>query len=108
MEANAACVGGKETNKHVSKRKSGQIGGVGKQVVHALVERGDRTPSHHIANVTGKTLAPILFRNVSRKSALMTDTGGEYLHLGKYFARHGTVNHTVDEYVRGDAYSNMA
>jgi len=37
---------------------------------------------------------------------LMTDTAGEYFHLGKAFARHDTVNHEADEYVRGDAYTN--
>lgn len=56
--------------------------------------------------MTGKTLAPILFKNVHRKSALMTDTAGGYLHLGKEFARHEMVDHGRDEYVRGDAYSN--
>jgi transposase-like protein len=108
VEADTTYVGGKEKNKHVSKRNAKQIGGMGKQVVHTLVERGGRARSHHIANVTGKTLGPILFKNVSRKSALMTDTDGAYYHAGKEFARHEVVNHSKDEYVRGDAYSNTA
>jgi len=36
----------------------------------------------------------------------MTDEAGEYTHLGKEFARHETVNHSADEYVRGEAHSN--
>ncbi len=39
---------------------------------------------------------------------LMTDTAGEYYHLGKEFAHHETVDHGAGEYVRGDAYSNSA
>jgi len=108
VEADAAYVGGKECNKHASKRNSKNIGGKGKQIVHTLVERNGRARSHHIANVTGKTLRPVIVKNVSRKFTLMTDTAGGYLHIGKEFARHEMVDHGRDEYVRGDAYSNTA
>ncbi|MFZ1991491.1 MAG: IS1595 family transposase, partial [Alphaproteobacteria bacterium] len=82
------------------------IGGAGKQIVHSLVERGGRVRSHHIPNVTGKTLRPVLLSHVSTESALMTDTAGGYMDVGKSFARHEMVDHGADEYVRGDAHSN--
>jgi transposase-like protein len=106
VEADTTFVGGRERNKHVGKRNPKNIGGMGKAIVHTLVERGGRARSHHVADVTGATLAPILFGNVSRKSALMTDTHGGYHRLGKAFARHEMVDHGRDEYVRGDAHSN--
>lgn len=106
VEADESYVGGKETNKHVSKRKAGQIGGVGKQVVFALVERGGRARSFHVANVTGATLAPILLTSVRRETALMTDEAGQYRNVGREFASHDKVNHGKDEYVRGEAHSN--
>ena len=81
---------------------------MGKQIVHTLVERGGRSRSHHIANVTGKTLRPLLVKNVSRKSTLMTDTHGGYHRVGKEYARHEMVDHGRCEYVRGDAHSNTA
>jgi transposase-like protein len=106
VEADTTYIGGKEKNKHRNKRTKGNIGGKGKEIVHTLVERGGRARSNHIANVSGKTLRPVVMKQVSPKSTLMTDTAGGYLHLGKEFARHEMVDHGAGEYVRGDAYSN--
>ncbi|MEW4461079.1 IS1595 family transposase [Roseibium algicola] len=108
VEADTTYVGGKEKNKHLSKRNARNIGGMGKQVVHVLVERGGKAKSDHIANVTGKTLRPIIVKQVDRKSTLMTDEHGGYFHVGKEFAHHEKVDHGAREYVRGDAYSNTA
>jgi transposase-like protein len=107
IEADSTYVGGKEKYKHASKRRYAP-GGVGKQIVHSLVERGGRVRSHHIPNVSGETLRPILIAHASFKSALMTDTHGGYMHVGKKFARHEMVDHGMGEYVRGDAHSNTA
>lgn len=106
LEADTTFIGGKEKNKHVGKRTRGNIGGMGKQIVHSIVERDGRVRSHHIPRVNGETLRPILEAHADKKSALMTDTAGGYLHIGREFARHEMVDHGKDEYVRGDAYSN--
>jgi transposase-like protein len=107
VEADATYIGGKEKYKHANKRRYAP-GGMGKKIVHTLVERGGRVRSHHIPSVTGETLRPILTAHASFKSALMTDTHGGYMHIGKKFARHEMVDHGSDEYVRGDAHSNSA
>ena len=99
-------IGGKEKNKHRNKRTKGNIGGKGKMIAHTLVERGGRARSNHVANVAGKTLRPIVMKQVSRKSSFMTDTAGGYMEMGKEFARHEMVDHGAGEYVRGDAHSN--
>jgi len=108
VEADTTYVGGKEKNKHKSKRNPKNIGGAGKVIVHTLVERDGAARSHHVANVTGKTLRKILDVHADRASSFMTDTAGGYLHVGKEFARHEMVDHGADEYVRGDAHSNTA
>jgi transposase-like protein len=106
LEADTTYIGGREKNKHVGKRNPKNHGGAGKLVVHSLVERGGRVRSHHIPNVSGSTLRPVLKAHADFRSALMTDTAGGYLHIGREFARHEMVDHGADEYVRGDAHSN--
>jgi hypothetical protein len=106
VEADTTYIGGKEANKHRSKRDSKKIGDMGKQIVRTLVERNGRARSDHIANISGKTLRPIVVQQVSRKSMLMTDTAGGYMGVGKEFERNEMVDHGAGEYVRGDAHSN--
>jgi transposase-like protein len=106
VEADETYVGGKEKNKHVGKRKKGNIGGVGKEIAFALVERGGKVRSFHVPEVSAKTLRPILVSQISRKSSLMTDDAGQYRNMGEEFFRHETVNHGANEYVRGDAHTN--
>lgn len=107
IEADTTYIGGKEKNKHLGKRNRYNSGPVGKMTVHTLVERGGGARSHYVpTNVNSKTLRPIIFKNALRSSTLMTDTMGGYLHLGKEFARHEMVDHSKDEYVRSDAYTN--
>jgi transposase-like protein len=108
LEADTTYIGPKEKNKHVGQRNPKNIGGRGKQIVHTLVERNGRVRSHHIPNVQGSTLRKVLMSHADPRSALMTDTAGGYMALGKEFARHEMVDHGADEYVRGDVYSNTA
>jgi transposase-like protein len=105
-EADETFIGGKEKNTHAWKRSPGNIGGAGKEAVFSLVGRGGKVQSRHVTNVSAKTLKPILEAQLDKKSTLMTDGEGQYRIIGPHFARHDTVNHGIEEYVRGDAHTN--
>ena len=68
---------------------------------------GGHARSFHVANVTAKTLRPIVVQNASRASHLMTDGAQMYPRMGLEFARHSAVDHSDGEYVRdGFRHSN--
>jgi len=83
--------------------------GVGhKHVILSLIERGGSARSFHVEGTRIADLAPVIRANISRESDLMTDEGTWYKEIGREFARHETVKHREDEYVRDDAHTNTA
>jgi hypothetical protein len=53
-------------------------------------------------------LRPILKAHIEHASFLMTDEAGQYRNASEDFAKHETVNHGIEEYVRGDVPTNSA
>ena len=107
IEADATYVGGKEKNRHRSKRNPKIIGGVGKQCVFSLVQRNGGARSFHIQTVDSATLKPILLEQLNvAKTRLMTDGERPLRALKSIVASQETVNHEVGEYVRGDVHTN--
>ncbi len=106
VEADEAYIGGKEKNRHKSRRAKARLGGSwGKETVFSLVERKGQVRSMHLASVSAETLRPILVAQIDGKSFLVTDDAGQYRHMHRDF-RHEVVNHGIGEYVRGEAHTN--
>ena len=104
VEFDETFVGGKEKNKHARKRNKRNIGGAGKEAVFSLVERGGKVRSHHVPNVTAKTLCPIMEKQIAAATRTVSDDGGSRPRHGE--PDHHSVNHSIGEYVRGDIYTN--
>lgn len=88
------------------KQRKGARGYAHKMKVVSLVERDGHKRSYRVANVTAKTVAPILKAQVAAKARLMTDESSVYTKLGREFAEHGVVTHNAGEYARGDITTN--
>jgi transposase-like protein len=101
VEIDETYVGGKEANKHRNKRIKG---GIGKEAVFSLVERGGSVRSHHVASVSAKTLRPVFNEQLHADTNVMSDDGGA--RVGRMFSKHQTINHSIGEYVRGDVHTN--
>jgi transposase-like protein len=87
----------------------GQENGKGayhKNMVVTLVERGGSARSFHTDGHSAADIVPIIRQNIRRESRMMTDQARHYQAIGRWFAGHGTVNHGVHEYVRGDIHTN--
>lgn len=104
---------GKLETPRVSKQRQGRPyirrkkTGMGtKRAVLGLVERGGKVRTFHIETATKADIGRVVRVNVSRESVLHTDESKLYTALGTEFAMHGTVTHSVGEYVRGDVHTN--
>ncbi len=84
---------------NVGKQRPGARGGDHKMKVVSLVERSGQKRSFHVADVTVKTVRPILQKHISEHAALMTDEAAIYKQICGEFASHDSVNHSRAEYV---------
>jgi transposase-like protein len=100
IEADETYVGGKAKNRAYAKTLPSH------EAVMSLVERGGKVRSRHVADVSAKTLKPILVEAIAKDSHFRTDQAPVYTEIGTAFASHATVNHSIKEYVRGDAHTN--
>ena len=77
-----------------------------KNAVLSLVERRGEVRSFHVDDVKADTLVGIVKDNIDREARVMTDDASQYYKKLGEFSEHGVVNHSAEEYVRGDIHTN--
>ncbi|MDZ4735552.1 MAG: IS1595 family transposase [Rhodospirillaceae bacterium] len=99
VEVDEAYIGGKT--------KGGKRGrGTGKTAILGMVERNGDVITRVIPNAKGITLEREILANVHRGSRISTDQYTGYRYLDFWGYRHQSVNHSADEWVRGDVHTN--
>lgn len=104
IEADETYIGGKEKNKHRSKRLKAGRGAVGKQAVFGMKQRNGKMKAFPIKGTEKIDLQSAIVEHVKRNAALYTDSHKAYEGIKGY--KHGVVNHSEGEYVREQAHTN--
>jgi transposase-like protein/ribosomal protein L37AE/L43A len=104
VEVDETYVGGKESNKHKSKRKV-KAGTGGKTMVFGAVERDGKVITKVIPDTTAESLTNAVEENIQEGAIMVSDENAGYNGLKKKY-KHVKVNHSAKEYVRGAAHTN--
>ncbi len=91
----------KDTGAALKKGKRGRrFGPANKRPIIALIERGGSARTFHVAEADAATVQKIVRENIDPRSRVHTDASSLYDFVGKRFAEHKTVRHSMGEYVR--------
>lgn len=104
VEIDETYVGGKISNKHVSKRKEYK-GLDNKTMVIGAVQREGKVKTKVIPVTNTENIQQTIKEFVEQGSIMVTDEHVAYKRVGEKYT-HETVNHKEKEYVRGNVHTN--
>jgi len=110
VEADETYIGGKNKNRHMSKRTKGssQPGRSldNKVPVVGVVQRGGKVAALVTRDASGASIMPIIEERVLPRSLIYTDEWKSYASLGRRGYTHKRIAHTEKVYVVGNIHTN--
>lgn len=107
IEADETYVGGKNINKHNSKKNHNTQGRntKDKKAIFGILQRNGKVKAQKVKDVKSKTLMSIISRHVEEGAEIMTDQWVAYKHLSAKF-KHISIDHSRGEYANGRCHIN--